>query len=299
MTTFYLSTGSLVVKGDILANDTLSGLAARNGVTPVAGDLMLATAQTDQTQNGPYIARSGAWDRVISVQTAQLYYVSSGTDAGVTWQLRTAGITPASFNSSTGACGTNLSLVSIASAAGAFNPAAPGPIGGTTPAAVTGTVGTFDNLVLTGASPTLAAGQSGIGRASILGGSVAAGIAALNEHGGAAGLLTSASTATASAYLDLRPFSLANNATLDYPPENGGVMLVVVPGASSAPQAVIGFAANGAVTLNGVTPAGGISLTLDNANTLNVYASGGSVRFQNKVGSTINVLVVAAKFLNA
>lgn len=294
MTTFYLSTGSLVVKGDILANDTLSGLAARNGVTPVAGDLMLATAQTDQTQNGPYIARSGAWDRVISVQTAQLYYVSSGTDAGVTWQLRTAGITPASFNSSTGACGTNLSLVSIASAAGAFNPAAPGPIGGTTP-----DVGTFTNLVLTGAAPTLAAGQSGIGRASILGGSVAAGIAALNEHGGAAGLLTSASTATASAYLDLRPFSLANNATLDYPPENGGVMLVVVPGASSAPQAVIGFAANGAVTLNGVTPAGGISLTLDNANTLNVYASGGNVRFQNKVGSTINVLVVAAKFLNA
>mgnify|MGYP000438032261 FL=1 len=76
-------------------------------------------------------------------------------------------------------------------------------------------------------------------------------------------------------------------------------MLVVVPGASSAPQAVIGFAANGAVTLNGVTPAGGISLTLDNANTLNVYASGGNVRFQNKVGSTINVLVVAAKFLAA
>lgn len=294
MTTFYLSTGSLVVKGDILANDTLSGFAARNGVTPADGDLMLATAQTDQTANGPYIARSGAWDRVISVQTAQLYYVSSGTDAGVTWQMRTAGITPASFNSTTGACGTNLSLVSIASAAGAFNPASPGAIGGTTPAA-----GTFTNLVLTGAAPTLAAGQSGIGRASILGGSVAAGIAAVNQNGGAAGLVTSASTATASAYLDLRPFSLANNATLDYPPENGGVMLVCVPGASSAPQAVIGFAANGAVTLNGVTPAGGISLTLDNANTLNVYASGGNVRFQNKVGSTVNVLVVAAKFLNA
>lgn len=286
MTTFYLSTGSLVVKGDILANDTLSGLGARNGVTPVAGDIMLATAQTDQTANGPYIARSGAWDRVVSVQTAQLYYVSSGTDAGVTWQLRTAGITPASFDSTTGACGTNLSLVSIASAGGTSGP-------------VTATVGTFGNIVLTGAAPTLSAGQSGIGRASILGGSVAAGIAAVNQNGGAAGLLTSASTATASAYLDLRPFSLANNATLDYPPENGGVMLVVVPGASSAPQAVIGFAANGSVTLNGVTPAGGISLTLDNANTLNVYASGGNVRFQNKVGSTINVLVVAAKFLNA
>lgn len=294
MATFYLSTGSLVVKGDILADDTLSGLSARNGVTPVDGDLMLATAQTDQTQNGPYIARSGAWDRVISVQTAQLYYVSSGTDAGTTWQMRTAGITPASFNSSTGACGTNLSVVKAASSGSVFNPASPGAIGGTTPAA-----GTFTNLVLTGAAPTLSAGQSGIGRASILGGSVAAGIAAVNQNGGAAGLLTSASTATASAYLDLRPFSLANNATLDYPPENGGVMLVVVPGASSAPQAVIGFAANGAVTLNGVTPAGGISLTLDNANTLNVYASGGNVRFQNKVGSTINVLVVAAKFLNA
>lgn len=294
MTTFYTSTGSLVVKGDILANDTLSGFAARNGVTPVDGDLMLATAQSDQTQNGPYIARSGAWDRVISVQTAQSYYVASGTDAGVTWQLRTAGITPASFNSSTGACLTNLSLVSIASAAGAFNPASPGAIGGTTPAA-----GTFTNLVLTGVAPTLAAGQSGIARSLISGGTVGAGIAALNEHGGSASLITSATTTTAAATWDLLPLSLANNATYDYTPNLGGVMLVVVPGASSAPQAVIGFAANGAVTLNGVTPAGGISLTQDNASTLNVYASGGNVRFQNKVGSTINVLVAACKFLAA
>lgn len=299
MTTYYLSTGSLVVKGDILANDTLSGFGARNGVTPVDGDLMLATAQTDQTANGPYIARSGAWDRVISVQTAQLYYVSSGTDAGVTWQLRTAGITPASYNSTTGACGTNLSLVSIASAAGAFNPASPGPLGGTTPAAVTGTVGTYGNIVLTGAAPTLAAGQSGIARSLISGGTVGAGIAALNEHGGSAGLITSATTATGAATLDLLPLSLANNGTYDYTPNLGGVMLVVVPGATSAPQAVIGFAANGAVTLNGVTPAGGISLTQDNANTLNIYASGGNVRFQNKVGSTVSVLVAACKFFAA
>lgn len=299
MTTYFISTGSLNVKGDIIANDTLSGFAARNGVTPVDGDLMVATAQTDQTANGPYLARSGAWDRVISVQTAQLYYVSSGTDAGVTWQLRTAGITPASFNSTTGACGTNLSLVSVASAAGAFDPASPGPIGGTTPAAVTGTVGTFGNMVLTGAAPTLAAGQSGIGRSLIGGGTIAAGIAAVNQAGGSASLITSATTATAAATWDLLPISLANDATYDYVPNNGGVMLIVVPGATSAPQAVLGFAANGAVTLNGVTPAGGISLTQDNASTLNIYASGGNVRFQNKIGSTVSVLIAACKFFNA
>lgn len=111
MATFSISLSQIVVKGDIPADDSLSGLSARNGVTPVAGDLMLATAQSDQTTNGVYIARASAWDRVISLQTGQLFYVSSGTDAGITWQLRTAGISPASFNSSTGACGTNLSLV--------------------------------------------------------------------------------------------------------------------------------------------------------------------------------------------
>ena len=45
------------------ANDSLSGLAARDGVTPVAGDRILVTGQTTASANGIYIAASGAWAR--------------------------------------------------------------------------------------------------------------------------------------------------------------------------------------------------------------------------------------------
>lgn len=52
-----------------IANDTLSGLAARNGITPVAGNRVLVTAQTTQSQNGVYIAASGAWTRATDADT--------------------------------------------------------------------------------------------------------------------------------------------------------------------------------------------------------------------------------------
>ncbi|MCX5581312.1 hypothetical protein [Kaistia terrae] len=45
------------------ANDTLSGLAARDGVTPVAGNRVLVKSQTTAAQNGIYVAASGAWAR--------------------------------------------------------------------------------------------------------------------------------------------------------------------------------------------------------------------------------------------
>lgn len=52
-----------VVRIATTANDTLSGLAARDGVTPVAGDRVLAKNQTTASQNGVYVAASGAWAR--------------------------------------------------------------------------------------------------------------------------------------------------------------------------------------------------------------------------------------------
>lgn len=45
------------------ANDSLSGLAVRDGVTPVAADLVLVMNQTTQSANGIYSAASGAWTR--------------------------------------------------------------------------------------------------------------------------------------------------------------------------------------------------------------------------------------------
>lgn len=42
---------------------SLSGFAAMDGVTPVDGNVLLLTAQTTGSQNGPWVAHSGAWTR--------------------------------------------------------------------------------------------------------------------------------------------------------------------------------------------------------------------------------------------
>ena len=47
------------------ANDTLSGLAARDGVTPVANDRVLVKNQSTASANGIYVAAAGAWTRAI------------------------------------------------------------------------------------------------------------------------------------------------------------------------------------------------------------------------------------------
>lgn len=267
--------GFLFVDAASTASLTLSGLQTVDGVSLTAGKLCLAKDQA--SVRAVYMVQSGAWLPVDpGIGFGLQVCVRGGTaNAGAVYRCTTAD--PITWGT------TATTFITVAGSGGA----------------VSGPSGTFGNVILTGAAPTLTAGQSGIGRALTAGGTIAAGLAAVNQAGGSAGLITSATTATAAAVWDLVPISLANNATFDYTPENGGVMLVVVPGATSAPQAVIGFAANGAVTLNGVTPAGGISLTQDNASTLNIYASGGKSRFQNKVGSTINVIIAACKFFAA
>jgi hypothetical protein len=75
--------GGLVFLEDVMAattaNDTLSGLAARDGYTPIAGNRMLVDAQTNQVQNGIYIAAAGAWTRSADANGT----LASGTVVGV------------------------------------------------------------------------------------------------------------------------------------------------------------------------------------------------------------------------
>lgn len=66
------------------ANLTLSGLTAIDGVTPVAGDRILAKDQTTASQNGIYVAAAGAWTRATDADSgAELVnascYISEGT----------------------------------------------------------------------------------------------------------------------------------------------------------------------------------------------------------------------------
>lgn len=51
------------------ADDTLSGLAARDGVTPIAGDRVLVDSQTTATEDGIYEAAVGAWTRSADMPT--------------------------------------------------------------------------------------------------------------------------------------------------------------------------------------------------------------------------------------
>lgn len=69
-------------------NDTLSGLAARDGVTPVAGDRVLVMNQTTASANGIYVAASGAWTRAADFAASSTQYpgttlyVTEGTVSG-------------------------------------------------------------------------------------------------------------------------------------------------------------------------------------------------------------------------
>lgn len=84
-----------------IVNDTLSGLAARDGVTPTAGQRVLVPAQTNSAENGIYVAAVGAWTRATDADTfAELdkrsILVLNGTQAGG-W---------AAHNGATGTIGT-------------------------------------------------------------------------------------------------------------------------------------------------------------------------------------------------
>lgn len=87
------------VRITMTANDTLSGLAARDGVTLVAGDRVLAKNQTTGSANGVYVAAAGAWARAVDADASAeitpgaFWYVEEGTANGKTqWRLENTGV---------------------------------------------------------------------------------------------------------------------------------------------------------------------------------------------------------------
>jgi len=83
---------------EISSNITLSGLQTIDGVTLVADERVLLTAQSDGTQNGLWKASAGAWSRPsdyesgVTVESNIVVPVSSGsTNADTRWQITTDG----------------------------------------------------------------------------------------------------------------------------------------------------------------------------------------------------------------
>jgi hypothetical protein len=72
---------------------TLSALQTVNGVALAAGDRVLVTAQTTSSQNGVYLASSGAWTRATPENVAagmkdgSMWFISAGSYAGQYWRL--------------------------------------------------------------------------------------------------------------------------------------------------------------------------------------------------------------------
>jgi len=80
------------------SNITLSGTQTIDGVTLVAGDRVLPTAQTTASQNGPYVVAAGAWSRATDadqngeITPGAFWYVEEGTTgAGTQWRCANTG----------------------------------------------------------------------------------------------------------------------------------------------------------------------------------------------------------------
>lgn len=78
---------------------TLSGLGTNDGYTPVAGDRLLLVGQTTASQNGVYIAASGAWTRSTvdgpapgEIEPGAMWLVLNGTvNMATQWRVATTG----------------------------------------------------------------------------------------------------------------------------------------------------------------------------------------------------------------
>lgn len=90
------------------ANDSLSGLAARDGVTPIGGDRCLVKNQTLPEANGIYVAAAGAWARATDMDiwvevVSSVAIVAEGTvNANSVWLCTsnsggTIGVDPVTF----------------------------------------------------------------------------------------------------------------------------------------------------------------------------------------------------------
>jgi hypothetical protein len=83
-------------------NITLSGFQTLNGYLQVDGDRTFVSGQTDPTEDGIYIARTGAWERAPDSLAdgsddlgSTVFLIEEGTFAGQMWQVtakRGAGI---------------------------------------------------------------------------------------------------------------------------------------------------------------------------------------------------------------
>jgi hypothetical protein len=174
------------------ANITLSGLQTINGVTLVAGDVVLVKNQTNAAENGIYVASATAWTYSVGGDTWSEYvgaiiFVTSGSLNGTAWYCTaqpggTLGVTDMNWSNfsvaSTYTAGTGLTLIGTqfsitntgvsaatygsATASAVIVVNAQGQITSASSSTITPAVGSITGLG-TGVATALAAGVTGSG----------------------------------------------------------------------------------------------------------------------------------------
>jgi len=165
--------------------------------------------------------------------------------------------------------------------------AAPGVIGGTTPAAVN-----TSSLYLTGSTPA-----ADPAKVQLLQTATLTGVQIVGGSGQRRTLEVDNASGTALVANRAYPQTIANNGTHDVAiSSKGGRIQVTGVGATGSTYATASFANNGATSFNGATYTG-YSTTLGTPASINIAASGGNVRIENLSGSSVNFLIVVDQLL--
>lgn len=273
------------------ANLTLSGAQTVDGVAVVAGDIVCPVAQSD-TKNGAYVVAAGAWkvgDPGVGTGL-ELYALSGSSNANKLYGADTTGAI---------VWGTTAVTFTLKSSSGtAFNPAAPGAIGGTTPAAGTFTI-LGGNTSVSGpihiVTATSGAGMPGASTTRLWRSSSLTGDNIAFQGGIGDSLVLRFETGSGTSNVSKRFWSksLADDATFDITVGGGGHGRITAPGASGSTSCAFSFAVNAATTDNGIT--GTNCAVADTDTKLCAFASGGLLRIKNRLGSTQTVLIELAE----
>jgi hypothetical protein len=278
---------------------TLEGLGTYQAVALADGDLILLWGQTDPTQNGPWVVHADingvaqSWTRpALPFGHGASAFVLAGTYAAKILQNTTVsriiyGTTSIGFvlASAAGAPAAHAATHEDGGADDLLS--APGEIGRVTPAKVNGT---DFYLGASAGSPT--SGKLQLSATASQDNLVVTGPAGNNVSFGQV-----PSSATARAANRTLSITLADNGTYDFDNASLGGMAVIASSNGSV-FAAIGFSTAAVSTTGGQTYTN-FSTTLTTASKLNVGASGGKLRFENKTGGALSIVADITLFVAA
>jgi hypothetical protein len=249
------------------SNLTLSGAQTVDTVALTPGKLCAALGQSDN-KNAVYLVQSGAWVAVdTGIGTGLEVYATGGS----------ANVNAVYGCDTTGAItwGTTTTAFTLKSSA-------------------SGSAVNASTVTISGAPATPSSAKVNLGTESI------SAVQYLDVKNPGADLLSIGNlsgSGTSQAIKAFGCFTLANNETKDLTISGGLAGAAVI--STGAILATIGIAASTYATTTGGQTYTNFSTTLTTANKLNVNASGGALRFENKTGGSINIVVDFTFFVTA